>query len=433
VAKNVRPEKGDSSIKGEPFRAGPPPKRSPKSAEGSKHSSEDGAQRLQRVLASAGFGSRRQCEELITEGRVEVDGLRVVELGTQVDPKVAKIFVDGTLLKKQRTVYFLLNKPPGVVTSNRDPQGRTRVIDLIDEPERVFPVGRLDRSSEGLLLLTNDGDLAQQLAHPKYGVRKIYRVTVAGKIDNDKLVQMRKGIYIAEGHVAVDGAKILRHRAKATDLEIVLREGKNREIRRILARLGHKVMSLQRVALGPLRLGDLPRGNYRALKTDELKRLREEVFYQSRAAKAGGESADEERPSGPRKKTKKKSNLKREIPGAATVSKIPGAGKPGAKKFTDDKSRMTKQTEGILADSKRVGTVIGDDPIPELPAKTDKRDAGKKRAGKKVVRDPSLIIKPRPKGRNKAAEEKLQSPKSVDRKRSVRKRSTKKRTGGNGT
>lgn len=242
-------------------------------------------QRLQRVLASAGYGSRRACETLILEGRVEVDGKGITELGFQVDPKKAEICVDGAPIRMQKLVYFLLNKPPGVVTTSRDPQGRTRVLDLIQEQQRVFPVGRLDRSSEGLILLTNDGDLAQQLAHPRYGIQKVYRVTVAGKIDQETIDRMRQGIYIAEGRVSVDGAKILRHRARSTDLEILLREGKNREIRRILARLGHKVMSLERIAIGSLRLGELPRGAYRPVTPAELKRLREEIVAQSRRAK----------------------------------------------------------------------------------------------------------------------------------------------------
>ena len=407
MAKKAGSEKIDSTLEGVPLRAGPPPKRSAKAgasgvgAERAGAGDKDGPQRLQRVLASAGFGSRRQCEELTTEGRVEVDGKTVIELGTQVDPKTAKIYVDGNLLKKQRLVYFLLNKPPGVVTSNKDPQGRTRVIDLIQEPERIFPVGRLDRSSEGLLLLTNDGDLAQQLAHPKFGVRKIYRVTVAGKVDSEKLVQMKKGIYIAEGHVAVDGAKILRHRGKSTDLEVVLREGKNREIRRILARLGHKVMTLQRVAIGPLRLGELPRGMYRPLKSDELRRLREEVFYQSRAAKTV-EDAGEGKPRNPKKKGggKRSVSSRARSEGANSGGVRSEGAKEGrvarAAKSTDRKPPVAKKrvlarkaggrksaSESLdigLEGSNRVGTVIGDDVVPR-EVEREKRVAKKKGAG----------------------------------------------------
>ncbi|MEM9587464.1 MAG: pseudouridine synthase, partial [Planctomycetota bacterium] len=235
--------------------------------------SRQSQQRLQRLLASAGFGSRRQCEELIEAGRVIVDGQTVTKLGTTVDPGVNKVLVDGTPLKQQKLVYYAVNKPVGIVTTNRDPQGRPRVIDLVPPDERVFPVGRLDRSSEGLILLTNDGDLAQRLAHPRFGIQKVYRVTVAGKVDGETMKQMRRGIYISEGLVRVDGARILKSKARATQMEIRLREGKNREIRRILARLGHKVQTLQRIAIGPLRLGDLPPGAYHALTKAEVQKL----------------------------------------------------------------------------------------------------------------------------------------------------------------
>jgi len=233
----------------------------------------DTHQRLQRFLASAGFGSRRQCEELIEAGRVDVDGKIITKLGSTVDSSTQKVRVDGVLLKKQKSVYYAVNKPVGVVTTNRDPQGRPRVVDLVPPDERVFPVGRLDRSSEGLILLTNDGELAQRLTHPRFGIRKVYRVTVAGKVETETMRQMRKGIYISDGFVKVEGAKLLKSRSRSTEMEIVLREGKNREIRRILARLGHKVQSLRRIAVGPLRLGDVPPGAYRAVTSQEVQKL----------------------------------------------------------------------------------------------------------------------------------------------------------------
>lgn len=250
-------------------------------------------QRLQRYLAASGFGSRRQCEELIEDGRVEVDGETVKKLGTTVDPQSSKVKVDGVTLRQQKLVYYAVNKPTGVLSTNSDPRGRQRVVDLVPNSERVFPVGRLDASSQGLMLLTNDGDLAQQLSHPKYGVRKVYRVTVAGKIDGETMRSMRKGIYISEGFVRVEGAKILKSRAKATELEITLREGKNREIRRILARLGHKVQVLQRIAIGPLRLGDVPVGAHRKLSREEVQRLRLAVEHsrdEVESERAGGDA-----------------------------------------------------------------------------------------------------------------------------------------------
>jgi 23S rRNA pseudouridine2605 synthase len=233
--------------------------------------------RLQRALAAAGLGSRRQCEELILEGRVEVDGSIVDQLGLTIDPATSKVFVDGTPLKSRRLVYYIVNKPAGVVTTNSDPEGRPRVIDLVPPGERVFPVGRLDRSSEGLILLTNDGELAQQLAHPKFEVQKVYRVTVAGNVQSETLRQMHQGIYIAEGLVKVEGARVLKARSRATEMEITLKEGKNREIRRILARLGHKVQTLKRIAIGTLKLGEMPTGAYRRLTVEEIRKLKAAV------------------------------------------------------------------------------------------------------------------------------------------------------------
>ncbi|MCO8122787.1 rRNA pseudouridine synthase [Stieleria sp. TO1_6] len=255
----------------------------------STRTTRDRPQRLQRLLAAAGFGSRRQCESMIEEGRVEVDGKVISELGVTVDPKASKVRVDGVPLRPQKLVYYAVNKPTGYLSTNADPRGRQRVIDLVPNSERVFPVGRLDQSSQGLMLLTNDGDLAQQLSHPRFGVRKVYRVTVAGKIDGETMRTMRKGIYISDGFVRVEGAKILKTRGRATDLEITLREGKNREIRRILASMGHKVQVLRRIAIGPLRLGDVPIGAYRQLTREEVQRLKLAIEHSRDEVQAEGE------------------------------------------------------------------------------------------------------------------------------------------------
>jgi 23S rRNA pseudouridine2605 synthase len=232
-----------------------------------------GAQRLNRVLAASGLGSRRDVEELIVEGRVEVDGKTVTDLACKVDPKESTIEVDGISLKKHRPVYFALNKPSGVLSTNYDPSGRTRVVDLVPSQDRIFPVGRLDRSSEGLMLLTNDGELAQRLAHPKYGIQKAYFVVVQGIITHEDLAKLRKGVYLADGVARIDGAKIRRQRKTCTEIEILLSEGKNREIRRILARVGHKVVVLRRLAIGPLRLAQLPVGQTRVLTNSEVEAL----------------------------------------------------------------------------------------------------------------------------------------------------------------
>ena len=331
-----------------------------------KKSDRDGPQRLQRLLAAAGFGSRRQCEDLIEEGRVDVNGEIVSTLGTVVDPTKDKIIVDGVPLKQQKLVYYAVNKPTGVLSTNSDPRGRDRVIDFVPKSERVYPVGRLDQSSQGLMLLTNDGELAQQLSHPKYGVRKVYRVTVAGKIDGETMRSMRKGIYIAEGFVKVEGARILKARGKATELEITLREGKNREIRRILARLGHKVQVLRRIAIGPLRLGDLPTGAYRALTKQEVQRLRKAVEFSQQEVE---DDAPPRRYKGTKKKTSKVTGKRAGHSGgkpskgkgpARGPAKGKGSGKgASAANRTDRKTPTSKFT--FLPKEKEGGSIIGGD------------------------------------------------------------------------
>ena len=230
--------------------------------------------RLQKILAAAGFGSRRECEELITDGRVDIDGRTVTELGVKADPLTQRIRVDGEALPKMRPVYLAVHKPKGFLCTHRDQEGRRRVIDLIPPSfGRVFPIGRLDLHSEGLILLTNDGALAEHLAHPRYEVAKKYQVQVAGLVDPDLVRQLKKGIHIAEGVVQADDVCVKSRHKLSSVLEIILKEGKNREIRRMLARLGHKVMSLRRVAIGPIKLGDMPAGAFRPLSKQEVASL----------------------------------------------------------------------------------------------------------------------------------------------------------------
>ena len=234
-------------------------------------------ERLQKVLASAGYGSRRQCEELIVEGRVTIDKKADVELGTKVDPQKQKIHVDGVLIKPPRLRYFLLNKPSGVVSTASDPWARLRVIDLVESEERLFTVGRLDKDSSGLILVTNDGQLANGLAHPRYEVTKTYQATVVGKPSVDVLQQLRKGIHLSETFAKMKTVTLKKPGPKKSILEIILTEGKNREIRRLLARVGHKVVQLKRIALGPVRLGEIPSGAYRELTREEVKTLYDTV------------------------------------------------------------------------------------------------------------------------------------------------------------
>ncbi|TWT32031.1 pseudouridine synthase [Blastopirellula retiformator] len=235
-------------------------------------------QRLHKVLAFAGIDSRRKCEEMIQEGRVEVDGEFVTELGMKVDPDRQEILVDGQKLKFGKRIYYMLNKPPGVLSTNFDPEGRTRVIDMVPQDVRLFTIGRLDRASEGLIVVTNDGELANRLAHPRYEIEKTYRVEVAGHPEQSALSVVRRGVYFAEGFVKPVSLVIKRKNKQSTSLEIILDEGKNREIRRLMAKIGHKVLRLKRIAMGPLRLGEMPDGAFRELKAAEVKALRDAAF-----------------------------------------------------------------------------------------------------------------------------------------------------------
>jgi len=239
------------------------------------------------VLAAAGLGSRRTCEELITAGRVEVDRQVVTQLGTQIDPLKAEVRVDGERLPNPKRVVYMLNKPVGVVTTNFDPSGRPRVVDLVPGEQRLFAIGRLDRMSEGLILVTNDGGLANLLSHPRYGVEKKYLVQVAGVPPQDLLDKIRRGITLAEGKVHAKRVEIRSQHKQSAVLEMILDEGKNREIRRMLARLGHKVHQLKRVGVGKLSLGNLLPSQWRQLAWTEIEALRHDAIAAVGPVEAG--------------------------------------------------------------------------------------------------------------------------------------------------
>jgi 23S rRNA pseudouridine2605 synthase len=233
-------------------------------------------ERLNKLLAHAGVASRRQCESLINAGRVAVDGRIVRELGTKVDPARQKVSVDGQPVRTERHVYWLVNKPRGYLCTNHDPAGRPRAIELVPQvAQRVYTVGRLDEASEGLLLLTNDGDLANHLMHPRFGIEKTYLAQVAGDPTPEELQQLLKGVWLSDGHVRARRVKREKKQGASTWLRIVLCEGKNREIRRMLARLGHKVLRLRRIAIGPVQIGPLKTGKARRLSGPELIALRQ--------------------------------------------------------------------------------------------------------------------------------------------------------------
>jgi 23S rRNA pseudouridine2605 synthase len=230
--------------------------------------------RLNKFLAHAGVASRRQCDALIARGRVRVNDVVITNLATHVDPAVHKVYVDDAPVKSEVLVYWVVNKPPGYLCTNRDPGGRPTALDLIPHvAQRVFTVGRLDEASEGMLLMTNDGDLANTLTHPRFEVEKTYHVLVAGSPTPADLRKLTDGVWLAEGKVKARSARRLKPQGDSTWLAVVLSEGKNREIRRMLAKLDHKVMRLKRVAIGNVEIDKLPKGKCRKLSLEELKGL----------------------------------------------------------------------------------------------------------------------------------------------------------------
>ncbi|MDI5939267.1 MULTISPECIES: pseudouridine synthase [Micromonospora] len=235
----------------------------------------EGAERLQKVLAAAGVGSRRACEDLIFRRRVTVNG-KVAQLGDRADPTRDVIFVDGERLQADtRLVYLALNKPRGVVSTMADEKGRTALSDFIGHrvEQRVYHVGRLDAESEGLLLLTNDGNLAHRLTHPSYGVPKTYLCEVAGPIPRNLGKRLAAGVELEDGPVTVDSFKVVDTLGKTAQVELTLHEGRKHIVRRLLAEVGHPVSRLVRTSIGPIRLGDLRAGRTRRLTNAEVAAL----------------------------------------------------------------------------------------------------------------------------------------------------------------
>jgi pseudouridine synthase len=238
-------------------------------------------ERLQKVMAQAGVASRRACEELIRQGRVQVNGQVVTQLGTKVDPNRDQISVDGEPISGPvEKVYLILNKPPGYISTTDDPWGRPTVLDLIPHQGRLYPVGRLDAESEGLLLLTNDGELTHRLTHPRYEHEKEYLALMKGHPKDAVLSQLRRGVDLEEGRTApAKMSRVSRKEGRETPpgttwLRIVVHEGRKRQIRRICAAVGHPVQRLIRVRMGPIELGDLSVGRHRPLSAKEIRRLR---------------------------------------------------------------------------------------------------------------------------------------------------------------
>ncbi|MGH3330424.1 MAG: pseudouridine synthase [Nocardioidaceae bacterium] len=233
---------------------------------------EDGLVRLQKLLAQSGVASRRKCEELMLEGHVEVDGEVVTRLGTKVDPSTAVIRVDGKRLPPASAhVYVVLNKPRGVVSTMSDPEGRRTLSDFVaDRPERLFHVGRLDTDTDGLILLTNHGDFAHRMAHPSYEMDKTYVAEVSGVVSKATARRLLDGVTLEDGPVTVNAFRVVSTHKERSIVELVIHEGRNRIVRRMLDEVGHPVKRLTRTAIGPVTMSGLKTGEMRELTREEL-------------------------------------------------------------------------------------------------------------------------------------------------------------------
>ncbi len=231
--------------------------------------------RLQKIIAHAGIASRRMAEKMISEGRISVNGKIVTELGTKVDIRKDEIRVDGKLISAEVSrVYLMLNKPKGYLTTLKETRERPIVTDLLEGvPERVFPVGRLDYDSEGLLIMTNDGDFAYRVQHPKFEITKTYLVKIKGRISKEEISMIKNGAKLDDGEFKPAHVAVGKINPKSSWLELIIHEGRNRIIRRYFDSLGHPVTRLIRVAIGGIHLGDLRQGDFRYLQKKEVERL----------------------------------------------------------------------------------------------------------------------------------------------------------------
>tara|TARA_R110000782_G_scaffold30348_1_gene75487 strand:+ start:3268 stop:4665 length:1398 start_codon:yes stop_codon:yes gene_type:complete len=345
-------------------------------------------ERLQRVLADAGVGSRRACEELILAGEVEVNGVLVTALPAWVDPEEDRIVVEGRPIPRpERKLYVLLNKPVRTLSTAKDEPGADRrtVTDLVDHPgaARLFPVGRLDYDTVGLILLTNDGELANRLTHPRYGVPKTYKVLVKGVLGQEAVAELEQGIYLAErkaGHT-VGGVRtarveitVLQQSREGTTLEMTLREGRNRQVRRMLAAVGYPVRKLERIGMGPIRLKGVARGAWRELTRDEVWALRRAAADERPDAETDGSGAS----SG----------------GKARYGEQGGRGS-GAKPAKDAAQRTGKKT--VQKASKKTGKKAGGRGSAYEPAPLNPGTPIKRRMMKNAINRAS--VDPQPKGK----------------------------------
>lgn len=232
-------------------------------------------ERLQKYMAACGVASRRKCEEIIEEGRVKVNGNVVTELGFKVDSKLDEIFVDSKLIKlEERKVYILLNKPEGYVSTVKDEKGRKTILDIVKVDERIFPIGRLDYNTSGMILLTNDGDIYNRIIHPRKEVNKVYIAVIEGTPSKDKIDEFCNGVDIGGYITAKAKFRIIEKLQDKSKVEIVIHEGKNRQVRRMCEKIGYPVIALKRISVGNIKLGNLRRGEWRYLDENEINYLK---------------------------------------------------------------------------------------------------------------------------------------------------------------
>lgn len=308
---------------------------------------KDGLVRINHFLAKSGVCSRRAADELIAAGRVMINGEIVREHGVRVDPTDDDVRFDGVRVQPERAVYVLLNKPSGVVCTNAADEQKKRVVDLLPTIRgRVFTVGRLDLDSEGLLMVTNDGAFAQEMTHPRFGVSKLYSIVVRGRIENKDLSKARGGVWLSEGPTAGMEIKIERVAKERTFLKVTLREGKNREIRRVFAKLGYPVTSLKRIRIGHLSLHGLKGGAWRFLQLDEIAKLRDLAREEQ---KAGGATASRRRnafaETGVRPRTKAQAKTTTKTTASRSTAKP--ASRSGPKPKSGSKPKPVSQPRSI--------------------------------------------------------------------------------------
>lgn len=308
-------------------------------------------ERLHKVMAAAGIASRRECEELISDGRVTVDGEEVRAMGLKVDPTLQDIRFDGEKIQQEAPVYYMLHKPRATLCTNRDDNGRRTAVSLIRDPRgrRLFTVGRLDEDSEGLILVTNDGAFSNQITHPRHGIMKTYELKMRGALSDQELDRARRGIWLSSGKTDPMFVKIIKRSRQFTHVICKISEGRNRQLRRVFASLGHNVQRLTRTRVGPLKLTGLKRGSSRLLTRAEVSDLLSECQPGTKSKTAVGWKKKPQQPtsqspsstqSKPRTKFKSNSNSK-----SKPRSKSQSRSQPGSRSRSSSQRRGTKSTD----------------------------------------------------------------------------------------